>query len=200
MGVNPYSLSGRQRKMVRRDLNAGYIDPYEYLLYRNGGSLNRIPFYQGGTPKGGIVIEPDNTRVEAIPNEGEYVTEKVPFGLLDFVPVLGTYREAQRLDQGDPDASKIRFGISLAGDLLGAGMIGSVAKAASKYNKISKALKAKKFFRPTDAGTQWIKVETKKVPINAGRFGTIGTRTEPAVYVKNIPEVDYTPAVMAPLV
>ena len=58
MGVNPYSLSGRQRKIVRRDLNAGYIDPYEYLLYRNGGSLNGIPFYRKGTPKGGLPTAP----------------------------------------------------------------------------------------------------------------------------------------------
>jgi len=46
----------------------------------------------------------------------------------------------------------INAGISTAGDVLGLGAFGAVAKAASKYNKISKALKAKGFFRPTGAG------------------------------------------------
>ena len=79
-------------------------------------------------------------------------------------------------------------------------MITPVIKAASKYNKISKALKSLGFFRPTGTGTKWIKVGTKKTPINAGKFGTIGTKTEPHVYVKNIPEVNASGVALTPLI
>lgn len=90
--------------------------------------------------------------------------------------------------------------MSLIGDAAGMGMVGPVIKATSKYNKISKALKTNGFFRPTNTGKQWIKVGTKKTPINAGRFGIIGTKTEPTVFIKTVPEVDVSGVALTPLV
>lgn len=91
-GIDPYTLTGRQRRKIRNDLNATGTTNFKIngvtpivmkkgsklikkeevcpkcgkihkagigctiakFRYDNGGSLNRIPFYQGGTPKGGI--------------------------------------------------------------------------------------------------------------------------------------------------
>ena len=169
--------------------------------YKNGGSLNGIPFYQGGTNKGGITEKSDNTKVERIPNKGEGVYEEIPVNGWDFIPVIGTYREARRLDQGDPNASVTRLGISLAGDLTGAGMIGSVAKAAGKASRIQKALKARGYQQFTKDGSQWFRLPKK---IIRGYGDKLYTYEIPNIYggssFKTIPTVDYTPAAMAPLV
>lgn len=74
-GIDPYTLTGRQRKKIRNDLNATGTTNFKIngvtpiamkngskLIknenpvnkFRRGGSLKRIPFYQRGTPKGGV--------------------------------------------------------------------------------------------------------------------------------------------------
>lgn len=168
--------------------------------FEKGGSLNGISFYQAGTPEGGITERSDNTRVQRLPNNGEGVKETLSLGWQDYVPILSTLREARRLDTNDPDASKLGLAFSLAGDLAGAGMIGPVMKATSKYNKVAKTLKNNGFFRPADVGTQWIRIGKKTTPISAGKFGTIGTKTEPYVFTKNVPEVDVSGVALTPLV
>jgi hypothetical protein len=134
---------------------------------------------QKGTSEGGVKYYPEDE-----------------FSGWDLVPFVGSARDIRRAYHNPSTGNIINAGISTAGDALGLGAIGAVAKVASKYNKIAKALKAKGFFRPTGTGTEWIKVGTKKTPINAGKFGTIGVRTEPAVYTKTVPEVDITAPVM----
>jgi hypothetical protein len=79
---------------------------------------------------------PDNTRVQQGIYSKERNLEPVNFGWDDLIPVWGTYKEAKRLDQDDPEASKLGFALSLAGDLTAAKMIGPVARAAAKSNRI----------------------------------------------------------------
>ena len=66
-------------------------------------------------------------------------------------------------------------------------MIGPVLRATSKYNKISKALKARGFLPGSKEG----------IYIKQGATGTINRASG---NVKQIPLVDYTSTVMAPLV
>ena len=84
----------------------------------NGGSLNRIPFYQSGTSKEGVR---SSTYVAPISETGSTVTlppyEK--FSLWDLVPIVGTYRDAARMDYNPTVENKLRFGVSALADILG---------------------------------------------------------------------------------
>jgi len=106
----------------------------QFKALRNGGSLNGIPFMQKGTPEGGAKTRYDN------------------LSWWDFVPFVGSYRDIMRAYDYPSTGNIINAGLSTAGDALGLGAIGAVAKATSKYNKIAKALKASGFFRPTGVG------------------------------------------------
>ena len=163
-----------------------------------GGSLNRIPFYQKGTSKGGIE-KSDNTRVNRVPNKGESIYEKTPEGFGDFLPLVGTYRAAQRIDRGEPNASYGDLIINGAMDLLGAGMIGSVAKAAGKANKIHKALKSRGFTQITKEPTNWVRIPEYKTTTLGNRLHSyqIPSTTGES---KVIPNVDYTNVAMQPLI
>lgn len=166
--------------------------------HQYGGSLNRIPFYQKGTSKYGIE-KADNTKVSRVPNKGETIYEKTPVGYGDFLPIVGTYRAAQRIDKGEPNASYADLIINGAMDLLGAGMIGSVAKAVGKANRIHKALKSRGFAQITKEPTHWVrmpkygttalgnKLYSYKIPFTTGA-------------AKVIPNVDYTNVAMQPLI
>ena len=166
--------------------------------HQYGGSLNRIPFYQKGTSKYGIE-KSDNTRVNRVPNKGETIYEKTPVGYGDFLPIVGTYRAAQRIDRGEPNASYADLIINGAMDLLGARMIGSVAKAAGKANRIHKALKSRGFTQITKEPTHWIRMS---------KYGTTGLGNKLYSYQvpfntgagKVIPNVDYTNVAMQPLI
>lgn len=162
-----------------------------------GGSLNRIPFYQKGTSKGGIERS-DNTRVSRVPNKGETIYEKTPEGFGDFLPLVGTYRAAQRIDRGEPNASYGDLIINGAMDLLGAGMIGSVAKAAGKANKIYKALKSRGFTQITKEPTHWVRIP-KQVNTSYGSKLYSGQVSNTGA-AKVIPNVDYTNVAMQPLI
>lgn len=148
---------------------------------------------------GGYVDYPAN---QALHNVGDKIGDTIEStGYAgDFLPIVSTLKAAREIGTGRPNASWGKLITSGIGDAVGFGMMGSVAKAASRYGRIAKNLKANGYFRPTDTGTQWIKIGTKETPINAGRFGTIGTKTEPAVYVKNVPEVDYYGVAMQPMI
>jgi len=112
------------------------------------------------------------------------------------VPYVGTYRDIIRAYDNPTVNNVVSAVISTGADVIGAGIAGKLAKGISKYSKVAKALKNNGYFRPTNVGTQWIKVGTKKVPLKAGKFGTIGFKTEPAAYVKNLPEPDLAPTLM----
>lgn len=163
-----------------------------------GGSLNRIPFYQRGTSKGGIE-KSDNTRVSRIPNKGEAIYKKTSEGYGDFLPIVGTYRAAQRIDRGEPNASYGDLIINGGMDLLGAKMIGSVVKAAGKANRIHKALKSRGFTQITKEPTHWVRMP---------KYGTTALGNKLYSYqipfttsaVKVIPNVDYTNVAIQPLI
>jgi len=106
----------------------------KFKALRKGGSLNGIPFMQKGTSEGGAKTRYDN------------------LSWWDFVPFVGSYRDIMRAYDYPSTGNIINAGLSTAGDALGLGAIGAVAKATSKYNKIAKALKASGFFRPTGVG------------------------------------------------
>lgn len=149
--------------------------------------------------KGGNIERVDNTKVQHIPNNGEAVYEKTPVGLGDFLPLVGTYRAAQRIDKGEPNASYGDLIANGAMDLLGAGMVGPVVKAAGKANKIHKALKSRGFTQITKEPTHWVRTP-KYVTTGLGNklYSWQVPFTEAAGKV--IPNVDYTNVAMQPLI
>ena len=164
-----------------------------------GGSLNRIPFMQAGTPKGGIE-KSDNTRVQKISNKGEGVYEQIPMNGWDFVPLVGTYREAQRLDQEDPNASKLGFATSMGMDLLGAGMVGPAIKATAKASRLSKLLKSRGFNKITEQGLYRSQPNTyMKVAPETIKHQYYNV-TQPTVRFKQVPTVDVSGIALSPLV
>jgi hypothetical protein len=76
----------------------------------------------------------------------------MPINGWDFVPIVGTYREAQRLDREDPNASKLGLATSLGMDLLGVGMMAPALKATVKASRLSKLLKSRGFNKITEQG------------------------------------------------
>lgn len=171
----------------------------KFKMHRNGGSLNGIPFYQGGTSKGGIE-KSDNTRVQRIPNDKEGVYEQIPINGWDFVPLVGTYREAQRLDQGDPNASKLGFATSMGMDLLGAGMVGPAIKATAKASRLSKLLKSRGFNKITEQGLYRSQPNTyMKVAPETIKHQYYNV-TQPTVIFKQVPTVDVSGIALSPLV
>ena len=167
--------------------------------HQQGGSLNGIPFYQGGTSKGGIE-KSDYTRVQRIPNDEEGVYEQIPINGWDFVPLVGTYREAQRLDQGDPNASKLGFATSMGMDLLGAGMMWPVIKATAKASRLSKLLKSRGFNKITEQGLYRSQPNTyMKVAPETIKHQYYNV-TQPTVRFKQVPTVDVSGIALSPLV
>lgn len=166
--------------------------------HHQGGSLNGIPFMQQGTPKGGIE-KSDNTRVQRVPNNGEGVYEMTPQGIGDFLPLVGTWRAAQRIDNREPNASYGDLAMNAAMDLLGVRMIGPVIKAASKANRIHKALKSRGFTQITKEPTHWARTP-KYITTGLGDrlYSWQVPFTETAVKV--IPNVDYANVAMQPLI
>ncbi len=84
-------------------------------------------------------------------------------GYEDFLPLVGTYRAAQRIDKGEPNASYGDLIMNGAMDLLGARMVGSVVKAAGKANRIARTLKSRGFIPGSKEG----------IYIKQGATGTI---------------------------
>lgn len=142
---------------------------------------NRKPSYQ----EGGEMA--DNTRVQHIPNNGEAIYERTPVGYGDFLPLVGTYRAAQRIDNREPNANYGDLIVNGAIDLLGAGMVGPVVKAAGKANKIGKALKSRGFIPGSKEG----------IYVKQGATGTINRASG---NVKQVPTVDFTNVAMQPLI
>jgi len=145
----------------------------------------------GGVLKGqkGLEAKSDNTRVSKIPNNGEaiYRNPEDENWALDFVPVLGTVRAAERYDHNGHLGDLVDAGVSGAMDLLGAKMIGAVVKAAGKASRIAKALKSKGFVPGSKEG----------IYIKQGATGTINRASG---NVKQIPTVDYTNVAMQPMI
>ena len=118
----------------------------------------------------------------------------------DFVPLVGTYREAQRLDQGDPNASKLGFATSMGMDLLGAGMVGPALKATAKASRLSKLLKSRGFNKITEQGlyrsqpNTYMKVAPETIK---HQYYNI---TQPTVRFKQVPTVDVSGIALSPLV
>ena len=179
----------------------------KFKKHYNGGSLNRIPFMQKGTPKEGIVEKSDNTRVNRIPNNGEGVYEMTPQGIGDFLPIIATYRDAKRIDNGEPNASYANLALNLGMDILGGRMIGSTVKAATKANRIYKALKSAGFRQVGTEPTKFIKPAQRAsvsfTPSENAVFLRGATKTtgiSPTYITKNIPNVDYANVAMQPLI
>lgn len=138
--------------------------------------------------EGGPIERADNTRVlQHTPNNGEVIYERTPVGYGDFLPLVGTYRAAQRIDNREPNASYKDLIVNGAMDLLGAGMVGSVVKAAGKANRIAKALKSKGFVPGSKEG----------IYIKQGATGPINRVSG---NVKQIPTVDYYNVAMQPMI
>lgn len=109
-------------------------------------------------------------------------------------------RAAKRIDRGESNASYGDLAMNFGMDALGAGMIGSVAKAAGRVGKLHKALKASGYSPFTKDGSQWYKLPKYIV---RGLGNKLYTWKVPDLYgapFKTVPTVDYTPAAMAPMV
>lgn len=88
-------------------------------------------------------------------------------------------------------------------DLLGAGMIGSVVKAAGKANRIHKALKASGFRQVGPEPTKFIKTANRtklsRGYMNPDKYYHINLGPE-VIAEKTVPNVDYTNVVMQPMI
>lgn len=154
----------------------------------------------GGVLKGqkGLQAKSDNTRVSKIPNKGEaiYRNPEDENWALDFVPILGTIRAAERYDHNGHPGDLVDAGISGAMDLLGAKMIGAVVKAAGKASKIHKALKARGYKQIGAEPTHWY-----PKGYNPNRYDYM---FEPISKhypeVKSVPNVDYYNVAMQPMI
>lgn len=142
--------------------------------------------YQHGGPVRFNNVEPAVSTYVA-PRPQGVASHTLPYNFWDFVPVVSTYRAAKRIDMGDPNASFGDLLVNGAMDALGFGMVGPVVKAASKFRKIDKALKSRGFINGSEEGIYIRKNPTGAVNRVSGN-------------VKQIPVVDYTSAVQAPLV
>lgn len=124
----------------------------------------------------------------------------MPINGWDFVPIVGTYREAQRLDREDPNASKLGLATSLGMDLLGAGMMAPALKAAVKASRLSKLLKSRGFNKITEQGlyrsqpNTYMRVAPETIEHQYYR------ETIPTVRFKQIPTVDVSGVALQPLV
>ena len=116
-------------------------------------------------------------------------------------------RAAQRIDRGEPNASYGDFAMNLGMDLLGARMVGPVIKAATKANRIYKALKTAGFRQVGTEPTKFIKPAQRAsvsfTPSENAAFLRGATKTtgiSPTYITKNIPNVDYTNVALQPLI
>lgn len=116
---------------------------------------------------------------------------------MDFVPIVGTYRAAKRIDRREPNASYGDLAINAGMDLLGARMIGSVVKAAGKANRIHRALRARGFKQITTEPTHWVKPGVHANLTYGNSFHSIPITNWQS---KVIPNVDYTNVAMQPLI
>lgn len=73
MKWNNLPESEKRKHEVQEQKCGGKARKHQY-----GGSLNRIPFYQEGTPKGGITERSDNTRVAS--GRPQTVQNRIPWG------------------------------------------------------------------------------------------------------------------------
>lgn len=165
--------------------------------------VQRVPKNQEGAKFGGYIEKPDNTKVQHIPNNGEGVYEMTPIGYGDFLPLVGTWRAAQRIDKGEPNANYGDLAMNAVMDLLGAGMIGSVVKAAGKAKRIHNALKASGFKQVGPEPTKFIKMANRtklsRGYMNPNRYYHINLGPE-VIAEKTIPNVDYYNVAMQPMI
>ena len=165
--------------------------------------VQRVPKNQEGAKFGGYIERPDNTRVQHIPNNGEGVYEMTPIGYGDFLPLVGTWRAAQRIDKGEPNANYGDLAMNAVMDLLGAGMIGSVVKAAGKAKRIHNALKASGFKQVGPEPTKFIKMANRtklsRGYMNPNKYYHINLGPE-VIAEKTIPNVDYYNIAMQPMI
>jgi hypothetical protein len=126
-----------------------------------------------------------------------------PQGIGDFLPLVGTWRAAQRIDKGEPNASYADLAINAGMDLLGARMIGPVFKAASKFRNIEKGLKSRGFVKGSErahmkngSGTNFHKRNVEVVNDYAGKPHYFEHWGE----IKTVPNVDYYNVAMQPMI
>ena len=201
----PVEWSASRRVMQRNNLIDQARDWRNYIFESprfGGANFKVIPKNQQGTTKGGIQPS-DNTRVQHIPNKEGAIYEKTPQGIGDFLPLVGTYRAAQRIDKGEPNANYGDLIVNGSMDLLGAGMVGSVIKAAGKANRIHKALKASGFRQVGPESTKFIKTANRtKISrgyMNPDKYYHINLGPE-VIAEKTVPNVDYYNVVMQPMI
>lgn len=106
---------------------------------------------------------------------------------LDLIPIIGSLREAKKMDENPSVNQGIALGTSVASDALGFGVVGGLAKLATRVNKYRKLLKARGFNPITTDGSAYIKIGQKTTPVTAGEYGVIGTKTTPYVVSKAVP-------------
>lgn len=160
--------------------------------HQNGGSLNGVPFYQTGTPKGGIVLNNDATYVapvEAFNPETMYF-EPTQESWEDLIPIYGSYREAKKMDENPSFKQGVALGTSVLSDALSLGLANTAVKTLLRGPKYAKILKARGFKPITTDGRTVMKTGLKQVPIQAGKYGTIGYKTEPYIITKQIPNTN----------
>lgn len=148
----------------------------KFKMHKQGGSLNRIPFYQKGTTEGGIKQYPEDE-----------------FSGWDLVPFVGTARDIRRAYH-NPNVQTIgTAAVSTAADIIGGGMLGAFGKGLLKSAKFAKKLKRLGYAPITENGNTYFKIGTKmKTPTTS----SINIEPSiPTVSVHNIPAVDYTPVV-----
>lgn len=222
-----YIIPGTNIK-ITRGANIGKIGlGLQKKWLKDGGS---IPYYQAGTPKGGITEKSDNTRVARVINNGEGVPQRTPQDWMDFLPVVGTLRAANRIDHNEPNASYGDLAMNAGMDLLGAKMLGTFVKAAGRVGKAMKTAKSlgyKQYTKHTPvipasqkSGTQLLKIDASKMVKPQGSYslkqmpntvmqdaylktpyGTAHVEFgRPVVSTRTIPELDYTLPAMLPLV
>lgn len=160
--------------------------------HQNGGSLNGVPFYQTGTPEGGIVLNNDATYVAPVKafNPETMYFEPTQESWEDLIPIYGSYREAKKMDENPSFKQGVALGTSVLSDALSLGLANTAVKTLLRGPKYAKILKARGFKPITTDGRTVMKTGLKQVPIQAGKYGTIGHKTEPYIIVKQIPNTN----------
>jgi len=117
--------------------------------------------------------------------------------------LVGTYRAAQRIDKGEPNASYGDLIVNGAMDLLGARMVGSVIKAATKANRIHKALRTAGFRQVGTEPTKFIKTanQTKlsRGYMDPNKYYHINLGPK-VIAEKTVPNVNYYNVAMQPMI
>lgn len=182
-----------EHDILKRRFNDARIVTLPFkTAYKQGGSLNGVPFYQTGTPKGGIVLNNDATYVapvEAFNPETMYF-EPTQESWEDLIPIYGSYREAKKMDENPSFKQGVALGTSVLSDALSLGLANTAVKTLLRGPKYAKILKARGFKPITTDGRTVMETGLKQVPIQAGKYGTIGHKTEPYIIVKQIPNTN----------